>query len=436
MAAKSPAPPRARAAAAKPRSSRSTPQTGSTARPAARGGSTARSTARPTSATRPQRAVGRKSGLGRVLSMCARALAAVWRTLARAVGSLIRAVGRGAASARDLDAAHRRDGWGLALLGIAVITAIGIWWHGAGPVGSMVDSAVRVWIGLIAVVFPVVLLICGGGRDAHPGRLRSPHPSGDRRHRHHDRRGRYRPRDHGGDLGPTRRRPGGHPEDRGRATRLAGRATPAHRRDRVPGGADPGPDRCLRGSRLQRGVGTRGTGRLAVGYDWMRGKRATGDPAAEGDQTDVGAGYWDESDPAGTIVADEVTDQDDLGYHEPADPTATLRLRRSSRRHQAADADPHDAKSGSTAVAGEPAPSCDEPPWTPPAEAAAPAASRAAGRAGRSGRPGPDDPSLPRGESGDRADPHRMTESGYHLPPETILKMGARPKPIPPATIR
>ncbi len=88
-----------------------------------------------------------------------RAIAAVWRTLARGVGSLIRAVGRGATSARDLDPAHRRDGLGLGLLAAAVITAIGTWFAAAGPVGHLADQAVRVWVGSLAVVVPVLLLI-------------------------------------------------------------------------------------------------------------------------------------------------------------------------------------------------------------------------------------------------------------------------------------
>ncbi|MEP6981750.1 MAG: DNA translocase FtsK 4TM domain-containing protein, partial [Nakamurella sp.] len=88
-----------------------------------------------------------------------RAIAVVWRTLARWVGSVTRAVGRGAASARDLDPAHRRDGLGLGLLAAAVITAIAAWFAAAGPVGHLVDQAVRVWVGSGAVVVPVLLLI-------------------------------------------------------------------------------------------------------------------------------------------------------------------------------------------------------------------------------------------------------------------------------------
>jgi DNA segregation ATPase FtsK/SpoIIIE, S-DNA-T family len=88
-----------------------------------------------------------------------RVIVGTWRGLARGTGHLARAVGRGAASARDLDPAHRRDGLGLALIAAGIITALGIWWHGAGPVGEFVDKAVRVWIGVAALVFPLVALV-------------------------------------------------------------------------------------------------------------------------------------------------------------------------------------------------------------------------------------------------------------------------------------
>jgi S-DNA-T family DNA segregation ATPase FtsK/SpoIIIE len=93
------------------------------------------------------------------MSAVGRAIAAMWRTLARGVGSLTRAVGRGAVSARDIDATHRRDGIALGLVAAALITAIGTWFAAAGPVGHLVDQAVRVWVGSLAVVVPVLLLV-------------------------------------------------------------------------------------------------------------------------------------------------------------------------------------------------------------------------------------------------------------------------------------
>ncbi|WP_239020480.1 DNA translocase FtsK [Nakamurella antarctica] len=88
-----------------------------------------------------------------------RACAAIWRLIARGLGGLARGLGRGAGAARDLDPAHRRDGLALGLVAVAIITALGTWWGGAGPVGRLVDDAVRVWIGAAAVAFPVMLLV-------------------------------------------------------------------------------------------------------------------------------------------------------------------------------------------------------------------------------------------------------------------------------------
>jgi S-DNA-T family DNA segregation ATPase FtsK/SpoIIIE len=68
-------------------------------------------------------------------------------------------MGRGASATRDIDPAHRRDGIAFGLIAVAVICAIGSWLQAAGPVGSLADDAVRVWIGALAVVFPVALVV-------------------------------------------------------------------------------------------------------------------------------------------------------------------------------------------------------------------------------------------------------------------------------------
>ncbi|MEO6700502.1 MAG: DNA translocase FtsK [Jatrophihabitantaceae bacterium] len=72
------------------------------------------------------------------------------------VGTLARAVGRNAATARELDPAHRRDGAGLAVLGLGVISATAVWFSSAGALGRLIDSLVRVLIGNAAVVVPVL----------------------------------------------------------------------------------------------------------------------------------------------------------------------------------------------------------------------------------------------------------------------------------------
>ncbi len=83
----------------------------------------------------------------------------MWLVGARWLGGLVRAIGRGAAATRDIDRVHRRDGIAFGLLALALICAIGTWLQAAGPVGGLADDAVRVWIGALAVVFPIALVV-------------------------------------------------------------------------------------------------------------------------------------------------------------------------------------------------------------------------------------------------------------------------------------
>ncbi|MEU5561767.1 DNA translocase FtsK [Micromonospora musae] len=86
-----------------------------------------------------------------------RAVGALWMGLAHGMGWAVRAAGRQAASARELDPEHRRDGAGLLLFGLALLSAVGIWFSGAGPVGERLADTVRLFLGAIAVVVPVLL---------------------------------------------------------------------------------------------------------------------------------------------------------------------------------------------------------------------------------------------------------------------------------------
>ena len=83
-----------------------------------------------------------------------RAAHAVWAMLARALGSSARTVG---VSARDLDPAHRRDGAALGTLAAALVTAVAVWGHGGGFLGSLVDAVVRGAVGSAAGLVPVLL---------------------------------------------------------------------------------------------------------------------------------------------------------------------------------------------------------------------------------------------------------------------------------------
>ncbi len=79
--------------------------------------------------------------------------------MGKGVGGLVRAIGRGAGATRTIDPVHHRDGIALGLVSLAVICAIGTWFHAAGPVGTLIDDVVRVWFGAVGVLLPVILLV-------------------------------------------------------------------------------------------------------------------------------------------------------------------------------------------------------------------------------------------------------------------------------------
>ncbi|WP_407952076.1 DNA translocase FtsK 4TM domain-containing protein [Plantactinospora sonchi] len=79
--------------------------------------------------------------------------------LAHSVGWAMRAVGRQAATARELDPEHRRDGAGLFLLGLAILSAVAVWFSSAGPLGGRLADTIRLFFGAISIVLPILLLI-------------------------------------------------------------------------------------------------------------------------------------------------------------------------------------------------------------------------------------------------------------------------------------
>ncbi|NLU79962.1 DNA translocase FtsK [Micromonospora sp. HNM0581] len=98
-----------------------------------------------------------------------RAVQALWMGLAHGVGWAVRAAGRQAASARDLDPEHRRDGAGLLLIGLALLGAGAIWFSAAGPVGARLADTVRLFLGAISIVVPVLLGIGAWRLMREPG---------------------------------------------------------------------------------------------------------------------------------------------------------------------------------------------------------------------------------------------------------------------------
>jgi FtsK/SpoIIIE family/FtsK alpha domain/Ftsk gamma domain/4TM region of DNA translocase FtsK/SpoIIIE len=95
------------------------------------------------------------------------AVSGVWMALAHTVGTAARAFGQ---HARDLDPAHRRDGAGLAILGLAIITAAATWWHLGSVVGRDLSSAVRHGFGWAAWVVPILLALLAWRYLRHPDR--------------------------------------------------------------------------------------------------------------------------------------------------------------------------------------------------------------------------------------------------------------------------
>ena len=91
--------------------------------------------------------------------MVGRLIGRIWQLLSRLTGTLARAVGRNAASARELDPAHRRDGAGLAVLAIAVISAVAVWFSAAGALGRTLSDGLRLLVGDAAVLLPVLFVV-------------------------------------------------------------------------------------------------------------------------------------------------------------------------------------------------------------------------------------------------------------------------------------
>jgi S-DNA-T family DNA segregation ATPase FtsK/SpoIIIE len=87
-----------------------------------------------------------------------RAVAAVWRASARGAGATVRFAGTGVKARKDIEIEYRRDGLALGLIALAVVCAIGSWFRAAGPVGRVIDGAVRAVLGVAALALPVFLL--------------------------------------------------------------------------------------------------------------------------------------------------------------------------------------------------------------------------------------------------------------------------------------
>ena len=101
-------------------------------------------------------------------------IAAVWMELARGVGYVVRLFGD---SARNLDAAHRRDGAGLAVLAAAIIAAGTAWWGIGSSVGRALTAVIRGTFGIGSWILPILLgllawrLLRHPDKNSHIGRV-------------------------------------------------------------------------------------------------------------------------------------------------------------------------------------------------------------------------------------------------------------------------
>lgn len=139
----------------------------------ARAGSSTRSRSTGSQATRkptPKRAPAKgarpapravRSGPGpvsRAFGALWHAFAAVWLGLAHAVGATARSLGR---TARDLEPEHRRDGVGLFLFGLAVVSAAAVWWQLPGSVMDGTRTVVAGSVGKVGWFVPLLLVFVG-----------------------------------------------------------------------------------------------------------------------------------------------------------------------------------------------------------------------------------------------------------------------------------
>ena len=128
-------------------------------RPAAKKAPAKKPTGRSTSSRPAPRAVRNGPGpVARFFQALARGLVAVWLGLAHGIGALARSIGRGA---RDLDPEQRRDGAGLLLVGLAVISAAAVWFQIQSPLTDPVRVAVAGSVGKIGWFVPLALVAAG-----------------------------------------------------------------------------------------------------------------------------------------------------------------------------------------------------------------------------------------------------------------------------------
>ena len=96
--------------------------------------------------------------------------------MGRGIAAVGRSMGRAVGRTRELDPAHRRDGLGVALLVLAVISAAGVWFGAGGPVGRALTTGVGYVIGLACGAAAGAAGAGRGGADGGHPATRIPRP--------------------------------------------------------------------------------------------------------------------------------------------------------------------------------------------------------------------------------------------------------------------
>ncbi len=96
-----------------------------------------------------------RTSVGSIFGSVGRGANALWRFLAKTLGSAIRFIARGA---RDLDPEHHRDGGALLLLILSLAAFAGTWFHADNFVGRNLYSLFYGAFGRIGILTPLVLL--------------------------------------------------------------------------------------------------------------------------------------------------------------------------------------------------------------------------------------------------------------------------------------
>ena len=85
-------------------------------------------------------------------------LSAIWMFIAHSLGGAIRFIFRGA---KELDPAHRRDGIGLLLIVLALVSVTGVWMHLDNFLGNSIYSFLAGAFGRLAIITPIFLIYMG-----------------------------------------------------------------------------------------------------------------------------------------------------------------------------------------------------------------------------------------------------------------------------------